>query len=231
MNLWRTSLSGLALTTSAMLLLPWPTNLGASPSRSQAAERRAFAEKVLASTNAEWIQYFTAHGRIYQAPMTMFMQLPEGHPARGFGYIPRLGVYVDLSDMIDIQQVQPASANLITALILAHEVAHHVQREVKKTGQLDRASVMARELEADCAAGWWLSKANARSRIATGKPFLVAQDLAAELARALNLLTGREGGGRSIVNVTHGEVGDRVSAIELGMRSQRVEVCGAGIQF
>jgi len=159
------------------------------------------------------------------------MQLPHGHPARGFGYHRQVGVNVELSDMIELQRAQPASADLITALIIAHEVAHHVQRVLEKAAKVQRPASMARELEADCAAGWWLAKANARSLNATGKPFLVAQDLAVDLARALNLLSGSKRSGLPSGSETHGQVEERVSAVQSGMRSLRVEECGAGFEF
>ncbi len=218
-------------TALAMLLAALPASALVRPLASPAVERRAFAEKILASTNAEWSHHFASRGRIYKAPRTLFMQLPNGHPARGFGYLRNLGVNVELSDMIDLQQAQPASADLITALIIAHEVAHHVQHVIEKAVKVDRPASMERELEADCAAGWWLAKANARHLNATGKPFSVAQDLAVELPRALGLLSGSTLIGREEVIETHGQVNDRVSAIELGMRSPLVGNCGAGFQF
>ncbi len=156
------------------------------------------------------------------------MQLPNGHPARGFGYLRKLGVNVELSDMIDLKAALPASADMLTALIIAHEVAHHVQRESEEAGKIHRPASMDRELEADCAAGWWLAKANARSLNAIGKPFLVAQDLAVELPRALRLLSGSKEGVFERGIETHGGVNDRVAAIQWGMRSPMVGNCGAG---
>jgi len=214
-----------------MLLAALPASALVRPLASPAAERRAFAEKILASTNAEWSRHFASRGRIYKAPRTLFMQLPDGHPARGFGYFRKLGINVELSDMIDLQRAQPASADLITALIIAHEVAHHVQSELEEADEDHRPASMDRELEADCAAGWWLAKANARNLNVTGKPFLLAQDIAVELPRALHLLSGAKEGALKQDVKTHGGVGNRVSAIQSGMRSPMVEDCGAGFRF
>jgi len=227
----KTDMGRIVSTTLSMLLAALPASAVARPLASPTAERRAFAEKILASTTAEWSSYYASRGRIYKAPRSVFLQLPHGHPARGFGYLRKVGVNVELGDMIDLKAALPASADMLTALIIAHEVAHHVQRETEEAGKIHRPASMDRELEADCAAGWWLAKANARNLITTGKPFLVAQDLAVELPRALNLLSGAREGVPERGIETHGGVRNRVSAIQAGMRSPMVEDCGAGFQF
>ncbi len=227
----RTGLIRIASTALAMLLAALPASAFARSPASPAVERRAFAERILASANAEWGRYFASRGRIYNAPRSLFMQLPDGHPARGFGYLRNLAVSVELNDMIELQRTQPASADFITALIIAHEVAHHVQRVIENAAKINPPASMKRELEADCAAGWWLGRANARHLEATGSLYLAAQDLAVELPRALDLLSRSTLGGRERASDTHGQAKERISAIELGMRSPRVENCGAGFRF
>ncbi|MEJ7776863.1 MAG: neutral zinc metallopeptidase [Sphingomicrobium sp.] len=226
-----TDMGRIVLITLPILLAALATSAPARPHPSPATERRAFADRILASTNVEWSDYFALRGRAYKSPGRMFMHLPDGHPARGFGYFRKLGINVELSDMIDIQRAQPASADLITALIIAHEVAHHVQSELEEADENHRVANMDRELEADCAAGWWLAKANARNLNAIGKPFLLVQDIAVELPRALHLLSGAKEEARTQDVKTHGGVGNRVSAIQSGMRSPMVEDCGAGFRF
>ena len=226
-----TDMGRIVSTTLFMMLATLATSAPARPLPSPAAERRAFAERILASANVEWSDYFASRGRAYKVPGSVFMHLPDGHPARGFGYFRKLGVNVELSDMIDLQAAQPASADLITALIIAHEVAHHVQSELERDDKDHPPASMDRELEADCAAGWWLAKANARNLATTGKPLLVAQDIAVELPRALRLLSGADEGVPMRSVGTHGGVGSRISAIQLGMRSPMVEDCGAGFEF
>lgn len=222
----------IALIALAMLLASLPSSAFARQSASPADERRAFAENILASVNLEWNRYFVSRGRAYEAPKGVVMRLPNGHPARGFGYDRSL-INIDLSDMIDHQKSQPTSADLITALVIAHEVAHHAQHVIANMREFRRHASTDRELEreADCAAGWWLGKANARHLNATGKPFLVAQDLADELPRALKLLFGSTSDGGSNGVETHGNVEERVSAIELGMRSPHIKGCGGGFNL
>ncbi len=213
----------------ALLFSALPSSAFARQAAPPVEERRAFARRILASANLEWDLYFASQGRAYDAPKGLFIRLPDGHPARGFGYDRSL-INVDLSDMIDLQMAQPTSADLISALAIAHEVAHHAQHVIAnmRESRSHASTDQKLEFEADCAAGWWLAKANHRHFYATGKPFLVAQDLAAKLPLALKLLSGSASSGKPRGVETHGHAEERVSTIELGMRSPHVERCGDG---
>lgn len=208
------------------------------PSASQVREgagRRLLAQTIVASTSVEWSSAFAARELGYRDPKVVFIEPPRHHPARGFGYSRHGLVVVDLGEMADVQRLLGADGDAIVALMIAHEVAHHVQRLI----DVRRGSVLSqgvkRELEADCAAGWWLGRASARNALTRQGPVFQVPDLARQLPRLLQSLdilrTGRLPTSEADYSAGHGLGSERIAAIRRGLASADVSVCGAGISL
>ena len=83
---------------------------------------------------------------------------------------------------------------------------------------------MTRELQADCYAGWWLSRANARSPLAYPIP-----NLDRRLPEMLSLLSILQAGRLSAASEAeiHGAIPQRLDAIRQGMAAADPKTCGA----
>ncbi len=159
---------------------------GGSPSVEQtneprpAAENRLaeFASVVLADTEDTWGAIFREKGRAYEAPkLVLFTEAVESAcgmagAATGPFYCPGdHKLYVDLSFFGELDRRFGASGDFAQAYVLAHEVGHHVQnllgleakvREARgRAGEREANNLSVRlELQADCFAGVWGSRAD-----------------------------------------------------------------------
>ena len=187
-----------------------------------------FVGDVILSTTKEWDAAFSAAGRNYAPPRLVLISPPRNHPARGNGYARGI-LLIDAGEIGDIKLLFPAEADALTAVVVAHEVAHHVQA-LQRAYQPNRPLPdMGPELQADCAAGWWLAQANARSEVETGHPRYRVADLEGQLPRllwALDLLNYRftvRSRGRGVD--PHGAAGQRAAAIQRGAAGD-LSTCG-----
>lgn len=200
-----------------------------------AAERQIFVEAVVNSTTREWTAEFARHSRRYVAPRLLFLHPPRGHPASGSGYSRGVALAFDLGQFIDLKTILLVDGDLVAALIVAHEVAHHVQYLVERSHPIRSQSAGDRELDADCAAGWWLQQANRRDRQTSGRPWFVTTALDLQLTRALTILTlpGRRASPSfgSIEESTHGSINDRVARIQQGLAAKAITQCGPTFAF
>ena len=133
---------------------------------------KAFSANVFASAQRTWERTFAAEGRPYRrAKLYLYTAAIDtgcGSATSAVGpfYCPADGhVYLDLSFYRDMQQQLGADGDFAWAYVIAHEVGHHVQRELgtsDKVRGLERDSPDQRnqlsvrlELQADCYAGVW----------------------------------------------------------------------------
>ena len=147
------------------------------PSGEMSAEDRAageFVSVVLADTEQIWSRIFREQlGRDYREPtlvlFTQVTQSPCGNASGATGpfYCPAdQKAYLDTDFFRTLSQRMGAKGDFAAAYVVAHEVAHHVQRELGFLGQANaarsrasqadanRISVMI-ELQADCFSGIW----------------------------------------------------------------------------
>jgi uncharacterized protein len=136
-------------------------------------ETATFASVVLKDTEDIWSELFRKEGKTYREPtLVLFSQGTESacgsnSSATGPFYCPGdEKLYIDLSFLKDLQQKLSANGDFAMAYIIAHEVGHHVQKQLGITdkmnelrGQLseeeyNRNSVKL-ELQADFLAGVW----------------------------------------------------------------------------
>jgi len=145
-----------------------------------------FVSAVLGSTEAVWTDYFAQAGQTYKPPtLVMFSGATQSgcgfaQKAMGPFYCPiDQKVYLDTSFFQDLQQrsgacdVGSKTCQFSQAYVIAHEIGHHVQNllgVLPKVQQAQRAmdqteanSLQVRvELQADCLAGVWANRGQAK---------------------------------------------------------------------
>lgn len=214
-----------------------PRNPGAQPN-DQAAD---FVSVVLADTEDTWGSLFQQSGRRYVEPsLVLFSDAVESacgfaQSASGPFYCPRdQKVYLDLSFFRDLQTRYGAPGDFAQAYVIAHEVGHHVQKQL---GILDKVSRLQRqvgkaeanqlsvrlELQADCFAGIWAHHAQ-RSR-----QVLEAGDIEEGLAAASSVgddqIQRRTQGYVVPDAFTHGSAAQRVRWFKRGVQTGDPDQC------
>lgn len=136
-----------------------------------------FAAVILGDTERIWSSEFQSVGAIYEPTKLVFY---EEQTTSGCGVVLSIygpiycsfdrQIYLDLAFFNEVAGYFGAGGDFPPAYIIAHEVAHHVQ---KLTGEMDRfyelldagtvpgnQLTMRLELQADCIAGVWTKKAD-----------------------------------------------------------------------
>lgn len=156
----------------------------ANPAILQAEEELAeFASVVLKDTEDVWHILFNNSGKTYREPtLVLFSGSVEsacGYSSSATGpfYCPGdEKVYIDLTFLADLQQQLGAEGDFAMAYIIAHEVGHHVQKQLGITDQLDQLrgrvsqaeynrNLVKLELQADFLAGIWAHHAQRTKNI------------------------------------------------------------------
>lgn len=135
-------------------------------------ERAAtFSKIVLRDTEVVWDDLFARAGKQYQKPVLVLF---SGQTDSGCGFAESaIGpfycgednrVYLDLASFRDMQRQLDSPGDFARAYVIAHEVGHHVQRQIgysisargppRSRADQNRASVRL-ELQADFLAGVW----------------------------------------------------------------------------
>lgn len=203
---------------------------------------REFCEVVLSDTEKVWTEIFAnqIEGPGYVAPkLIMFTgstrtACGQGQSAMGPFYCPGdQQVYIDPTFFDDLAQRHKAPGDFAQAYVLAHEVAHHVQKlllfsdamhAVRARGDeraTNRASVRL-ELQADFLAGVWAHHAH--------RTFDILEE--GDMEEAINAANRigddtlqREATGRvDVHSFTHGSSAQRVRWFKKGLLSGRVEL-------
>lgn len=158
---------------------PVTTQSQSGPQADDAAA--SFTAKVLGSTETVWTQLFAEQGSQYRKPkLVMFRQVTQSgcgtaQDAMGPFYCPLdQKVYIDLSFYDDLSERFQAPGQFAAAYVVAHEIGHHVQKQLGIMDQTDKLrerlsereynKVSVRlELQADFFAGVWAHHANGKS--------------------------------------------------------------------
>ena len=151
-------------------------------------ETKDFVTAVLGDTEDRWTEIFTAGGRTYHPPkLVLFRGAFQGgcgmaQSAMGPFYCPRdRQIYLDMSFFDDMQNKFRACSSsnacrFSEAYVIAHEVGHHVQDELgvlprvteaqqAASSKADANALQVRvELQADCLAGVWANRAQAKHK-------------------------------------------------------------------
>ena len=145
-----------------------------------------FISAILGSTEVEWKEIFAQAGRTYEPPsLVMFSggtqsACGSARAAMGPFYCPLdQKVYLDTSFFQDLERrfracdVGSKTCQFSQAYVIAHEIGHHVQNQLgllpkvqEAQSGMDKAEANALqvrvELQADCLAGVWANRAQAK---------------------------------------------------------------------
>jgi predicted metalloprotease len=206
-----------------------------------------FVALVLGDTEDRWKEIFTAQGRSYRPPrLRLFSGAEQGacglaQSAMGPFYCPRdQRIYLDISFFDDLENKFGACSDskacrFSEAYVIAHEVGHHVQDEfglLPRVMQMQQAAASRTEvnrlqvrveLQADCYAGVWANRAQAKH------PFLDPGDVDQALQTASAIGDDRlqkETQGYVVPDAfTHGTSAQRKRWFSNGFNGGKVEAC------
>ncbi|WP_045836293.1 neutral zinc metallopeptidase [Hyphomicrobium sp. 99] len=201
-----------------------------------------FIKRVLADTEDVWTSVFKRFGRDYpDPPLVLYSGITRtacgaGQAAMGPFYCPLdQKVYIDLAFYDELKRKFNVSGDFAQAYVVAHEVGHHVQKQLgilDKVQQLkDRADDEATanqiqvrtELQADCLAGVW---ANLNDQM---KKRLQPGDVEEALNAASQIgddMIQKKMTGRVVPDAfTHGSAAQRVRWFKSGLESGRMDQC------
>jgi uncharacterized protein len=219
------------------------TTTSTAPVKGSPAEERQkdFVTVVLASTEDAWKPLLAARGMTYVPPkLVLFrggVQSACGftESAAGPFYCPLdQRVFLDLSFFDELSRRFGAPGEFAQAYVVAHEVGHHVQKQLgifAKTDAIRRQGDRAlanqvsvlQELQADCFAGVWANQANKT------RPMLQPGDVEAGLRAASAIgddtIQKRSRGYVVPESFTHGSSQQRVAWFSRGLQQGNIEAC------
>jgi predicted metalloprotease len=210
-------------------------------------EMGRFVSAILGSTEVEWKDTFAQAGKTYEPP-TLVMFSGATQSACGFAqaamgpfYCPiDQKVYLDTSFFQDLERrfracdVGSKTCQFSQAYVIAHEIGHHVQNQLgiltkvqEAQSGMDKAEANALqvrvELQADCLAGVWANRAQAKWQ------FIEPGDVEAALQTASAIgddrLQRRTQGYVVPDAFTHGTSAQRTRWFMTGLKSGQVASC------
>ena len=210
----------------------------APPANDEAAR---FVSVVLADTEDVWRAKFKQGGATYREPKLRLFTGREptacgtGQAAMGPFYCPAdEKVYIDLRFYEVMKTKLGAGGDFAQAYVIAHEVAHHVQKLMGITDKMENArrrmseaqynALSVRlELQADCFAGIWAHDAQkARQVIEQGD---VEEALNAATQIGDDTIQRRQQGTIVPESFTHGTSAQRVAWFKRGLQTGSVAQC------
>lgn len=204
-------------------------------------EMKTFISRVLADTEDIWGRVFKSFGKTYQDPQLVLFSggtrtaCGTGVSAMGPFYCPLdEKIYVDLSFYDELKRRFNAPGDFAQAYVIAHEVGHHIQKQLgiadkvqSMKQQLDekRANQLQvrMELQADCLAGVWANLNNQlNNRLESG-------DIDEALNAASQIgddMIQRKTQGHVVPDAfTHGSAAQRVRWFKTGFQSGEMQTC------
>jgi predicted metalloprotease len=206
-----------------------------------------FVSAVLGSTEVEWTEIFEKSGKLYKRPtLVMFSGATQSgcgtaQSAMGPFYCPvDQKVYLDTSFFQDLERrfrgcdVGSKTCQFSQAYVIAHEIGHHVQnllgllpkvQEAQRgMGKAEGNSLQVRvELQADCLAGVWANRAQAKWQ------FIEPGDVEAAMQTASAIgddRLQRQSQGYVVPDsFTHGSSAQRTRWFMAGLKSGEVASC------
>jgi predicted metalloprotease len=208
-----------------------------------------FVSAILGSTEAEWTDIFAQAGKRYEPPtLVMFSGATRSgcgfaQSAMGPFYCPLdLKVYLDTSFFQDLERrfracdVGSKTCQFSQAYVIAHEIGHHVQNQLGLLPQVQQAQrgmdkveanslQVSVELQADCLAGVWANRGQAKWQ------FIESGDVESALQTASAIgddRLQRESQGYVVPDAfTHGSSAQRTRWFMTGLKSGTVSSCDA----
>jgi predicted metalloprotease len=210
-------------------------------------ETGRFVSAVLGSTEEVWTDVFAHAGKTYKPPtLVMFSGATQSgcgfaQAAMGPFYCPiDQKVYLDTSFFRDLEQrfgacdVGSKTCQFSQAYVIAHEIGHHVQNVLGLLPQVQQAqramaqaesnSLQVRvELQADCLAGVWANRAQAKWQFI--EPGDVESALQTASAIGDDRLQRKAQGYVVPDSFTHGSSAQRTQWFTTGLKSGEVASC------
>jgi predicted metalloprotease len=204
-----------------------------------------FIAAVLGDSEDRWTAIFAENGRRYVRPRLVLFsgstQSACGYARSAMGpfYCPNdQRVYLDTSFFNDLERkfqgCSGAACRFSQAYVITHEIGHHVQNQLgilprvqqaqRAMGDRERNALQVRvELQADCFAGVWANRAQAKLK------FLQPGDLEAALQTASAIgddrLQKRSQGYVVPDAFTHGSSAQRQAAFKKGFQGGQLQSC------
>ena len=202
-----------------------------------------FVSRVLLDTEQAWTEIFAQNNGTYRKPRLDIFSgsyqtaCGQGVAAAGPFYCPGdEKVYIDLAFFKLLEQRFKAPGEFAQAYVIAHEVGHHVQKQLGITEKTDamrqrmseadynRVSVRV-ELQADCFAGVWGHRLAAGQSPIKLDPGDVDEALRAATAIGDDTLQEQSRGRVVPDSFTHGTSAQRVAWFRRGMESGDFHRC------
>ena len=204
-------------------------------------EGREFVARVLGSTERVWSEIFQSAGRQYAEPKLVLFS-GQVQSACGFASAATgpfycgldRKVYIDLAFYRELRERFRAPGDFAQAYVVAHEVGHHIQNLLgimekvqarqgrASEGEANALSVRL-ELQADCFAGIWASRANRDRKIL--EPGDVEEGLNAAAQIGDDMMQKRAQGYVVPEGFTHGSAQQRVRWFRRGIESGDLKQC------
>jgi predicted metalloprotease len=204
-----------------------------------------FVAAVLGDSEDRWEEIFAQNGRRYVRPrLVLFSGVTRSacgtaQSAMGPFYCPTdQRVYLDTSFFDDLQRkfqgCSGAACKFSYAYVITHEIGHHVQnllgilpkvqRAQQAMGERERNALQVRvELQADCLAGVWANRAQAKWK------FIEPGDIEAAMQTASAIgddrLQKRSQGYVVPDAFTHGSSAQRMAAFKQGLNGGTLQSC------
>ena len=197
-----------------------------------------FVSQVLRSTEDVWTDIFKESGRTYQPPKLVLFTgsyptaCGQGQAAMGPFYCPEdQKVYIDLRFYKVLEQKLGAPGQFAQAYVVAHEVGHHVQKQLGISDRVASAHGNQRgeegnsvrlELQADCFAGIWAKASDDKKILDPGD---IDEALTAASAIGDDRLQKQAGGRVNPETWTHGSSAQRSRWFKTGYERGDIEAC------
>jgi len=205
-------------------------------------QQRDFVSAILGSTEKTWGDIFAANGRQYTDPtLDLFsggVRTACGLASTAVGPFYCAGdqkIYLDLSFFQELQDRFGAAGDFARAYVIAHEVGHHVQKQLGVFDQVQQARQQGapmeganglsvrQELQADCFAGVWANRSE--QRLHWLQPGDVEEALNAASQIGDDTLQRETQGTVVPDSFTHGTSAQRVKWFKAGLQGGQVSSC------
>jgi predicted metalloprotease len=200
-----------------------------------------FVSVVLADTEDVWRAKFQQRGAVYREPTLRIFRgatataCGQGQSAMGPFYCPAdERVYIDLRFYELLRSRLGAPGDFAQAYVIAHEVAHHVQKVLgvhehvaalrgRLTEVQNNALSVRVELQADCFAGIWAHDAQAARQVLEEGDIEEALQAASQIGD--DAMQSRSRGTIVPESFTHGTSAQRVAWFKRGLRRGNLDDC------
>lgn len=192
-----------------------------------------FASTVLGSNNDNWTNKFNQINKTYTAPkLVLFRQATEsgcGVATSDVGphYCPvDQTIYLDETFFDELtNRFGAQGGDVAQAYVIAHEVGHHVQNllgNLDESSQLDNATSIKTELQADCYAGVWANSIKDQGVLGPGE---INEAMDAAAAVGDDRIEEKVQGYANPETFTHGTSEERQSWFTTGYDKGTLDAC------